>query len=94
MHELFGTGTLQQPDQRRQFGCNRKFAQSFLCEGVFMERRYNFPTGIQQRERERRTMMCAWAGWYEQASWGEGGAREKGAGGLVAGWPEGEGARE
>ena len=39
-------------------------------------------------------MMCAWAGWYEQARWGEGGAREKGAGGLVAGWPEGEGARE
>ena len=33
-------------------------------------------------------------GWYEQARWGEGGAREKGAGGLVASWPEGEGARE
>lgn len=47
-----------------------------------------------ERERERGTMMCAWAGWYEQARWGEGGAREKGAGGLVASWPEGEGARE
>jgi hypothetical protein len=37
--ELFGTGTFQ-PEQRKFFGCSRKFALS--CVHVFALRRYNF----------------------------------------------------